>query len=329
MVQSFPLASTQVLFEIHSLLRDIDPSRWRDEVESAMRARLSRIQDGMAQLAASIKDERASAVRAKFDEMAQLLRECAPQRRIPDGASIRAEWLAFRARVAPAYEALAISLRAQAIDVPSLRPTNYSRTLFHVASATLSVVLLELVLPLRSLPWVTGAFAAACWTLEITRRRSAWWNDQLMEFAFFKRIAHPRERHQVNSSTWYATALFILALTQAPPIAVVALGVLGLADPAAALVGRRWGRTRIAQNRSLQGSLAFFFTGAVASWAALLAFHPGTGLGSSLVIAAGASLAGATAELLSTKLDDNFTVPLASAVGAWLSGLAVGVNLLF
>lgn len=329
MGQTLSLPDTQVLHDIHSLLRDIDPSRWRDEVESAMRARLAKIQEGMAQLAASRMDERMATARSKFEDMARLLRDSAPRRRMPDADSLRAEWLAFRARVAPAYESIAVALRAQAIDVPSLRPTNYTRTLFHVTSATVCIVLLEILLPLWVLPWITGGFALMCWTLEITRRRSAWWNDQLMEFAFFKRVAHPRERHQVNSSTWYVTALFILALIQAPALAVVALAVLGLADPAAAVVGRRWGRTRIAQNRSLQGSLTFFFTGTIASWAALLAFHPVAGLGGSLAIAAGATLAGATAELLSKKLDDNITVPLSAAVGTWLMGLSLGFNLLY
>jgi len=329
MGQTFTFPNTRVLLEIYSLLRDIDPSRWRDDLEAAMRARLSRVQEGVAQLAASVRDERLSAARAKLEEMSRLLRDCAPSYRLPDSSAIKAEWLAFRARVAPAYEAVAVSLRAQAIDVPSLRPTNYARTLFHVASAVGSLLLLEMVLPLRSLPWITGGFALVCWTLEITRRRSAWWNDRLLEFAFFKRIVHPRERHQVNSSTWYATALFVLALLRAPTIAVVALAVLGLADPAAAVVGRRWGRTRIARNRSLQGSLAFFFTGVIAAWAALLAFHPAAGLGGSLAIAAGATLAGTTAELLSTRLDDNFTVPLAAALGAWLMGWSLGLDLLF
>ena len=37
-----------------------------------------------------------------------------------------------------------------------------------------------------------------------------------------------------------------------------------------------------------------------------------------LAIAAGATLAGTTAELLSKKLDDNITVPLASALGTLL-----------
>ncbi len=329
MGQTFTLPNVRVLIEMHSLLRDIDPSRWRDDLEAAMRARLARVQEGVAQLAASVRDDRWSAARAKLEEMSRLLRDCAPNYRLPDSSAIRAEWLAFRARVAPAYEAVAVSLRAQAIDVPSLRPTNYARTLFHVASAIGSILLLEMVLPLRSLQWITGGLALVCWTLEITRRRSAWWNDRLLEFAFFKRIVHPRERHQVNSSTWYVNALFVLALLQAPTIAVVALAVLGLADPAAAVVGRRWGRTRIAQDRSLQGSLTFFFIGMMAAWAALLAFHPLAGIGGSLVIAAGAALAGTTAELWSTRLDDNFTVPLAAALGAWLMGRSLGFDLLF
>ncbi len=329
MTQALSIPGTQVILETHSLLRDIDPARWRDEVESAFRVRLQRAQEGMAQLAASRGDHRLGAMREKFAELAQLMREYAPQRTKSDSSSLCDDWLAFRVRVAPAYESLAVALRAHHIDIPSLRPTNYVRTLFHVASAACCIVLVEFLLPASTLPWVAGSVGLFGWTLEVTRRYSESWNDKLMDFSFFRYVAHPRERHHVNSSTWYVTALFLLSLLHSPAVSAVGLAVLGIADPAAAVIGRRWGRTRLAHNRSLEGTLAFFVTGTIAAWAVLVAFHPVASLLGCLLIAAGASLAGAVAELYSKSIDDNMTVPLSAAIGAWVVGLTLGVDFIF
>lgn len=193
------------------------------------------------------------------------------------------------------------------------RPANYTRSLFHVASGALSLALLRL-LPGRG--WLIGvsvSLAAAAWTMEIARRRSPAANELLMRV--FAPVAHPHERHRVNSSTWYMTALVILAAFFPLRDAEIGVVVLGLADPAAGFIGRRFGRTRLRAGRSLEGTLTFVLVGALAALASISAFHP-LPWSSRFILAAAGAVAGAVAELVSTRFDDNFTIPLTAAVAA-------------
>jgi len=196
------------------------------------------------------------------------------------------------------------------------RPTNYARSLFHVASAATALTTTALVPSRGWLLVIAGSFATYAWSMELTRRVFPRWNDRLMRF--YGPIAHAHEWYRVNSATWYATALVILALVGTRPATMAAVAVLGIADPMAALVGRRWGRHPLRSGRSLEGTLAFFASGTLASMAVLGALHTGP-FGVLFGLWAAAGLAGALAELVSVKLDDNLTIPV--AVGLALTAL--------
>jgi phytol kinase len=92
------------------------------------------------------------------------------------------------------------------------------------------------------------------------------------------------------------------------------IAVLAFGDPAAALVGARWGQrryTRWAHGRSVEGSLAFLIAGGLAA-AFVAAACPG---GPSPVRAGvGCGVAGAIAEALSPPGVDNLTIPLLVAL---------------
>ena len=132
----------------------------------------------------------------------------------------------------------------------------------------------------------------------------------------FGRVAHPHEHYSVNSATWYVTALVVLAVLASPATAAVAVLVLAIADPAAAVVGRKLGRTRLVGDRSLEGSLAFVVAGFAAAWVTLSVFHAELLPSSAFAVAIAASTTGAIGEQLSGPLDDNLVVPLAAAIGA-------------
>lgn len=187
------------------------------------------------------------------------------------------------------------------------RPTNIARTAFHAGSAAVAITA---VLALPSRGWlvaIPAAFAVYAWSMEAARRVSPRVNDALMRF--YAPIAHPQERHHVNSATWFATALVILALFATRPAMMAGCAILGVADPIAGIVGRRLGRHRLRNGRSLEGALGFFVAGTVAAALAL-------GVASAanpepvLAVAAGCALVGALTELLSFRLDDNLTIPL-------------------
>lgn len=210
---------------------------------------------------------------------------------------------------------MAARLRAQKIHVPSLRPANWARSGFHVVSAALAIAAIELV-PWWVLTAIAVAWASFAWACEIGRRVSPVINRALMRA--FRLVAHEHEAYRINSATWYATALVLLALTRSPVVSVVAISILGVGDPVAGLVGRRFGRIKLVHGRSLEGTLSFFVCGAAVAFGLLVAFHQSVTTGEALGIALLASLFGALAELFSRKLDDNLSVPLASALGAVL-----------
>jgi dolichol kinase len=200
--------------------------------------------------------------------------------------------------------------------VSLVRPSNVARSAFHVGAAIVSLLLIRF-LPSRGwLVATAGSFALWAWSMEIGRRFSPALNGKLVRF--FSPIAHAHERHQTNSSTWYVTALTLLAAFAPMTAAELGVLVLGLADPAAGEIGRRWGRTRIRSGRSLEGTLGFVFVGTVAAFVWLLA--AGRNPVAALWVASIAGVSGALAELASTRrFDDNFAIPLVTAASVTIA----------
>jgi len=147
-------------------------------------------------------------------------------------------------------------------------------------------------------------------------------NDALMRL--FGPVAHPHEHYRVNSATWFATALLLLAAFFSPVAATLGVVVLAFGDPSAALIGRRFGRTRLRTGRSLEGTLAFVVAGLVPGFLALLLTQP-IGIALALSLAAVGAVAGALTELFSSRVDDNFTIPVAVACAVTAASPFAGV----
>ena len=311
--------------ELHALLRDMDPARWRDELEGAIRLRLQELEARLETLRERPSpDLQLAQVRERLDELSEMLRSFAPAE-APSMPDLRAEWMELRTRLQPAYEELALSLRPFDVHVPSLRPTNYRRNMLHVFSGVFGLVCIEEWMSAAALIGIAGSVTVWAWTMEIGRRRSTWLNDKLM--AALGAVAHPHEWHRINSATWYSTAMLMLALTETTLLCALAVIVLGLADPAAALVGRRWGRTKLVNGRSLEGSTAFFVVAALASWATISIWHPEV-QGTALPIMVGvAAVSGTLAELFCRRVDDNFAIPVSIAASIWTTASVLGVVL--
>jgi dolichol kinase len=175
------------------------------------------------------------------------------------------------------------------------------------------------VLPSRAwLIGAAGAFATFAWMCEILRRRSPTVNDRLMRF--FGPVAHAHEWHRVNSATWYATALILMAFVVPLEAAEVGVVVLAIADPAAGIFGRRFGRRRLASGRSFEGAAAFVTFGALAAFAWMSA--AGSYESSRLWVAVVAGAVGAAVELLVSRVDDNLAIPLATSLAVAVAALA-------
>lgn len=174
------------------------------------------------------------------------------------------------------------------------------RRVFHVANGSLIVLVLTVFgLPVPTAILILGIILALSLTLDVLRLLDPRFN--VLFFRAFSFLASPREEKKLASSTWFTlSALLVLAIF---PRAYALAGILVLAwaDPAANIVGRRWGKIPFMQG-TVRGTTAF----AVAGFLALLIFVPWK----PAVIAA---VVAALMEASPLDLDDNLIVPLTVA----------------
>ncbi|NOY91156.1 MAG: hypothetical protein GXP55_08085 [Deltaproteobacteria bacterium] len=299
--------------ELHHVVRDMDPARLRAAHVSGMSERLQSLEAKLRAHLEAYRDHR-PVIRERLHAVAEQLAE-----RMGHDVPADQALSARRARLEPAYEALALALEREAIHVPSLRPTNYARNVLHVFMACFAFTVLVLAWEQRFFVVVPFFFAAV--GMEVSRRFSRRANGLLMRL--FGPVAHPHEAHRVNSASWYTLALLGLAIAGQKEAAAVGVVVLGFGDPMAALIGRRFGRHALIHGRSLEGTLSFIVAGALAAAAALYLVWPGLGLQVIASMAAAGAVGGALVELFSVKVDDNLTIPWAAAAASALAILAL------
>ena len=181
------------------------------------------------------------------------------------------------------------------------------RRLFHMGTGVAIVAFVLVVGPDSRIPVAAlgGALAGAL-LLDWIRLRSRMANTVF--FRWFSALASPREARKLASSTWFLLgALAVLLIAPGRWFAPAVL-VLAVADPAASVVGRTWGRHRLGKG-SWEGTGAFYVV-------AVAVLTPFAGLQAALIAAAVV----AALEVLPSGIDDNLTVPLATALALWLVG---------
>jgi dolichol kinase len=133
--------------------------------------------------------------------------------------------------------------------------------------------------------------------------------------------AHELERG-ISGASYMLIGALLAVLLFSKPVAVTALLVLMVADTAASLVGKRFGK-RPLLGKTMEGALGFVVAGwlmvGVSSW---LFQQPLSFAGAGVI----AVIVGAVVEILSGKchIDDNLTIPL--SVGAVMAAMLNFIN---
>ena len=127
-------------------------------------------------------------------------------------------------------------------------------------------------------------------------------------FRHFAFILRDKERNQFNTAVYFSLACIVCGFFFTKEVAVMAVTFLCIGDPMAAFVGSKYGTTRIL-NKSLEGSSACF----VACFIAALV------IGFSIKIAVLAALTATLFELISSRINDNLSIPIFSGLTVtWL-----------
>ena len=290
--------------------------RAREELNtSKFRAAAEDLHNRCAQLKTDTQSRMSDQVAVVRENLAQMLEELRKQK--PSKGSLKKSW----SSLGESYENLVLQMQKASVKIPRgiqinhFKPRNYSRNFFHLFNSLWGVLLYELVLDRTGMLWVSGGILALAIVVEVSRRLSPALNKEFCE-RIFGAVSRPHETHNITSATWYSLALF-LGVWLLPQHAIEAgTSVLGVADPVASLAGKAWGKTKIYRDKSLEGSLGFFF----AAIATLVIFFSLISAGySTLTIGITAvSVAAVTtlAELYAGRIEDNFSIPIVGGVVA-------------
>lgn len=120
-------------------------------------------------------------------------------------------------------------------------------------------------------------------------------------------ITREHERNRVAAHIYFAAASFIVVYFFPENVAIGAIALATLGDALAAIIGKTFGRHRFSNGKSVEGSLAYFFTG-------MVILTPLVGPLPALI----GSLAGTIAEFYNLPPDDNFSNQLAVALAVYL-----------
>lgn len=150
-----------------------------------------------------------------------------------------------------------------------------------------------------------GLIAAAELAFDIIRLRIAGFNHFIQKrFSSFIRAS---EENKLTGMLFYVTGVGLAFLFYRADVATAAVLFLACGDVAATMVGERFGRTKIAGEKSLEGTLAFV---AVAVVSGVLLNLTVVQLPFGLLFAGAIVAAGV--ELLPLPLNDNLVIPVVS-----------------
>ena len=168
---------------------------------------------------------------------------------------------------------------------------------------------------------ILGPLAALALFGDWSRQRLRWAREPLHRV--FAPLMRPEEIPPFggpivfNGATMMCVAAALGVALFSPAVAAAALAMQQVGDAAAALVGRRLGRTKWPRSpKSVEGSAAFALF--AAGMGALVGLWPGVAL-SPAQVATGALVAAAV-EALPLPVNDNLRVPLAAGAAMWAAG---------
>lgn len=180
------------------------------------------------------------------------------------------------------------------------------RKLIHLAGAAFP--LLYLVAPREIV--LLAAVIALILTVAVEWGRQRWLALERLFEGLIGPALREGEEQKPTTGTWSMLGILITVLAFKREFAVPAMFYAQVGDPAAEIVGRRWGRHRLPNGKSLEGTLGCFITSAVIGVVCVQMLP--LSLASALV----GALVAAVAEVAPLPLGDNLLM-------APLSGLAM------
>lgn len=128
-----------------------------------------------------------------------------------------------------------------------------------------------------------------------------------------KYMFRAEEQLKESAGVPYVMGLLLTLISFPKVVALVAIYTLAVADPMSAIIGIKYGKTKIVSHKSLEGSLAFFIATFIVSFLVFLWWTNSLMIGTITAASFLIALIASGFEMIPLRLDDNLTIPLFTA----------------
>lgn len=209
-------------------------------------------------------------------------------------------------------------------ELPTRKNLQFARRLFHIANGVTIATLYWLSFTHQQAIHTLGTFACLLYVMEQIRINYPEMSQKVMPLMKF--IMRAEEQLKESAMVPYAFAVLLTIITFPKPLALIAIYTLAISDPLSAIIGIKYGKRKVVEHKSVEGSLAFFTSALIISLFVLSATLGGFSI-SVLIISLVLSIGTSIFEMLPLKVDDNLTIPLFTAFFGWVICLLFGVHL--
>ncbi len=130
-------------------------------------------------------------------------------------------------------------------------------------------------------------------------------------------LLRAEEQLKESATIPYLMGLLLTILTFPKYMTLVAVFTLAISDPLSAVMGIMFGKTKLKENRSLEGSGSFFISTFLIHIFVLMDIYPDQSIKLTIVSFL-SSLIITWFDFLELKIDDNFTIPIVTASSLWI-----------
>jgi diacylglycerol kinase (CTP) len=191
----------------------------------------------------------------------------------------------------------------------SRKDVQLPRRIFHMMNGSIIAMLYLFYLEKSDLVTFLGIIASVIFIAEQVRLKYPELSD------FFSKMNNllyrAEEQFEIASAMPYAASCLLVVFAFPKAIAIITVLFLALGDPLAAIVGIKYGKHKITSNRSMEGSIAFFWISFAICFFIMKYFHDN--IWQILLFAFFGGIIGLVADFIETRLDDNITIPFISA----------------
>lgn len=196
------------------------------------------------------------------------------------------------------------------------------RRIFHICGGISIALLYGLFLSHSSAVHILGLFACLFYIFEQIRINYPEYSAKLNPAS--KYFMRAEEQLKESAMIPYMVGILLTIISFPKSVAICSILTLGMADPLSAIVGIKFGKHQWVEEKTIEGSLAFFLSCFFCILFPLLlgSNNPTTSV---FIVSLLTSLMVSSFEMLPIKIDDNLTIPIFTAICLWINGSAMGI----